>query len=339
MKKIKAALSIFLALFCSWVLAAGVSGVPVRPPTWGPGTLTVQGWVGDGGVFNWNGYSVPNDGSLYGCGPAVAPDYGACRGLNVLQPLKAAYNNKKAAFNYLYQDGSDLFGMHMQVLGTFDDVAFSFQGYYDGSAWRSSNRTPFILRANDSTLSFKISGPAVTNGAASMTIGGTFTPNDWMIFDGSGITGSTLTRTRVTGVLGSTRGCSTGFGRVTPNYCRRSVYPTAAPFTDGACTSAAIPAGSNATDVLLTVDIAAVAANGVANRSATITTYTDATCTSASDTKGFSVREFNATAAGTAIGDQTLEIFAPVVSGNVYFKSTGSNAVGFPSYGFVGYHD
>src|SRR3989304_8176227 len=84
--------------------AAKSSGIPSRLA---PLSLVSKGVGGNAGWFN---FAPPLDGTL-----------GQFRGLNVLKPTIPGtggwLGGPAGAFNYLYQDGVDLFGMHMQILG------------------------------------------------------------------------------------------------------------------------------------------------------------------------------------------------------------------------------
>lgn len=110
------------------------------------------------------------------------------RGLIVLQPNTPQLGHQ-TAFRYQYADGVDLYGMAMQVLGTEGDVALSFSSFYNGTNWVAQNNCPYILRTDNSSQMFRISGcPISSNGAGGgLGLGGlTYAPQDYItIKDGN----------------------------------------------------------------------------------------------------------------------------------------------------------
>jgi len=112
---------------------------------------------------------------------------------------------------------------------------------------------------------------------------------------------------------------------------RRSTMATPTVLVLNTLTSIAAP--TNATGLILRLYVITEALNSVALRTGTINVYSDAG-TTISGIMTVETYEQVATAVATPLGSSTMEVFAPVVSGNAYVKWTaGGNA----TYAIVGY--
>lgn len=140
----------------------------------------------------------------------------------------------------------------------------------------------------------------------------------------------------------STKACAAGYTRKGPNYCQKNapLFSWTA-LTRDACASIALP---SAEVVLLVVNgiTAAKSANSVLERSASITAYSDASCTAGNETGnwGLVVRENAAVAAGNQLGSVQVDQTIAVSGSNFYLKCTDDlGNQGTCSYMLRGYYD
>lgn len=142
----------------------------------------------------------------------------------------------------------------------------------------------------------------------------------------------------VSGTVSSTKACDAGYTRTGPNFCSHNGgLPTTALVLD-ACTSVTLPTGAKA--LLFDLTISAKAGNAIANRSTFVLGYDDAGCTNAKMVNEVTVREFVATAAGTALSVVQQQAIMAVPTGICRLKLAGGlENVGTASYSIFGYFD
>jgi hypothetical protein len=139
------------------------------------------------------------------------------------------------------------------------------------------------------------------------------------------------------GSLVSAKSAASGYTRIGPNFCLRNDTSTPSGFANNACVSSAAPAGAKA--VIIRINYAVISANAVGIRTSSAETYGDTTCTTRVDADVQSAYEFVATASGTVIAQKDVNLIAPVIGGNFYFKSWGNPVAGWPTYIILGYFD
>lgn len=141
------------------------------------------------------------------------------------------------------------------------------------------------------------------------------------------------------GSLVSQKSCAAGYTRATPNLCLIDVRGSNQILTSSVCTTVAAPA-AGAKAVLVMASALARSANAIGARNALIYSYTTSGCTVVQRRLVESLAyEFSAVASQTLSVD-SAEVLVPVVSGNIYLRSSvdaGGISTGF--YVVHGYTD
>jgi hypothetical protein len=150
----------------------------------------------------------------------------------------------------------------------------------------------------------------------------------------------------LTGSLTSTKACATGFVRIGPNFCLAS-SAAANTWTDAAACTArtfttALPAGAKA--VYIQLLWRALAGNAIATRTNTATFNDAAACAGNNVVASqFTVQEFNATVAGTILGEYTDHLIAPLTATNTFsatqVNNGGNGNADIVQYKSIGYFD
>lgn len=149
----------------------------------------------------------------------------------------------------------------------------------------------------------------------------------------------------LSGSLTSTKACSPGYTRVSPNHCWRVGNNSVAWTPFAACTArdlAAEGVPSTATIVQLFLLWRVTSNNAIANRSGIVDFYSSLTCAAGPFVRlTQSAREFAAVAAGTVIHERSMMVSVPVTSGFIATlnESSGNGTAFISSYYVVGYFD
>lgn len=151
----------------------------------------------------------------------------------------------------------------------------------------------------------------------------------------------------LSGTLGSTKACASGYQRITPNYCWHKTGGVLVFNSNGTAscsTTTALTGVTDAKGVQIRASHSIASLNAVGLRSQVFSYFdinNDNTCTANGGTgttdSGIAF-EFNATAAGTTIGQvQTIAEVPSNTSGQIKFSETGNGL--FQNLQVLGYYD
>jgi len=147
----------------------------------------------------------------------------------------------------------------------------------------------------------------------------------------------------LSGTLSSTKACAAGYTRIGPNYCALDSHnSTATGWVDAiGCTARTLTptVPADATLIVLKFSWQALSNNAIATRANSIQFWTSATCTGGADQSyywSYSIREFSAVAAGTAIAaGVSIALVQPGAENTIY--TTQSNAGGNGNVDVIGH--